>query len=277
MPWRRFLAEQRRARKLTRPQLASLSNVSVATLRAYESGHRNPPRVALVAILDALQLPPRERNLALAHAGFAPEGPRRADGSPNFLYSLDDAQAYVDSRPWPAAVVIEIRYIVWANPLWRRLFVPGPIDDFKAPLRIDRLGILSDPLAQERIQNWEQVAQVAVSLIKGTELGYVTDGRPNDGFAEFVQRLPPQPALMERLEGIWNSSPPQEPKILHAFPLDWLDPDVGLLRFELEFFTANEAIGIDLNNWIPRDAATWLRLEQLRAIGSIEELQATSP
>ena len=69
-----------------------MAGVSAETIKAYETGLRQPTRSYLVAILDALKVERHLRNDILVGAGFAPDGDSLGPAYlPHYMYSAEAA------------------------------------------------------------------------------------------------------------------------------------------------------------------------------------------
>jgi transcriptional regulator with XRE-family HTH domain len=71
--WNKRLRAARRDLGLSTADLATRAGLSVASVRAYETGRRHPTREHLSQILDCLRLDRQTRNEVLVDAGLAPQ------------------------------------------------------------------------------------------------------------------------------------------------------------------------------------------------------------
>lgn len=69
--WRTSLREHRKRRRLSQPEVARRSGLSVSAVRSYENGDRHPSPEALQAIIDAIGIPVEGANPIRAGAGYA--------------------------------------------------------------------------------------------------------------------------------------------------------------------------------------------------------------
>jgi hypothetical protein len=50
-----------------------------------------------------------------------------------------------------------------------------------------------------------------------------------------------------------------------AYELEWREPGYGTMRFQCFAWVVNEQDGIDIDDWIPMDAASWQVMERIIA------------
>jgi len=106
----------RERRGISQLDLALAAEVSTRHLSFVETGRARPGRELLLRLMDELQVPLRERNLALGVAGFAPVFQRRDYRD----FSFDSIRAIVDAalerqRPFPAYVIDRHWNVVASN------------------------------------------------------------------------------------------------------------------------------------------------------------------
>ena len=210
-PWRNDLARHRRAVGLTQAALAKQAGVSVAALRAYENGARDPARVVLHSILDVLKLGLHERNAILFGAGFASDSdtlnPSRA---PTYYFTLEQALAEIESHPWPAAVQSDVMEVLGANRILQRIWGVDLAREFSNPVERNILSVLTHPRFEGRLQNFDEVLEIALSVVKGHHLGPETAPEGSSAyFAAVMQHfMTGVPALVTRLAEAWVKTEP---------------------------------------------------------------------
>jgi transcriptional regulator with XRE-family HTH domain len=170
--WPHSLHAARRAVRLSRTALGRLAGVSAETIKAYETGLRQPTRSYLLAILDALKVERHLRNEILVGAGFAPDGDELGSiGVPHYMYSLADAAKHVEEMPWPAFVLNEYTEIVAANKLIELLWDIDLKREFPDPLDRNMIAVASNPRFAARVENWDATMQQGIGVFKGHHRG----------------------------------------------------------------------------------------------------------
>ncbi len=250
MGWRELLTRQRRAKGKSRRRLAEDTGISVAALRSYEDGHRNPPREILSALLDALNLTRRERNIILMQAGFAADDtldrPHYPGGS-----RLAEAIAHSEQCSWPVSITHEVGEIIWVNRLVAHLWEPAWCDEAERPER-STFNLLMHPVFRQRLENWESFVIGAVAVVKGYRAETQTG---SDEGADLIGHLAVPPAGLPGWAQLWAETPAKRPTMRTSAPLVWRDPTLGRLQFEI-VTTGDELARFELHDWIPADAAT---------------------
>lgn len=262
--WAGRLRRLREGVGLSRSQLGALAGVSSETVKAYESGRRGPSRLLLTSLLDALRAESFERNLILAGAGFVPDGPGPGARSASPEHSLEEAIAEVEATPWPAHVNNEFMEVVSANRAAQRLWRSDHQVEFPEPMDRNLLASLSNPRFADRIANWDEAVGLAVSILKGSSRGETLAEHPY--FQTIIQRfLEGDRRYVQRFLAVWECTEPGSFKWRFSYPIIWLDPDVGELRFRVCVNPASHKDSLSFNDWIPLDSATWRGLEVLAA------------
>jgi hypothetical protein len=224
----------------------------------------------LVALLDALSLPHRERNRILVQAGYAPDGASPNGGS-LLSFGAQEASGYVDECGWPAVVSHDLVAITHANPAaW--LLLRGVAAMEQSDAALGTFSLQFDPTIIRRVGNWQQMTRHLIALVKGHHLAR--------------SGLPPSPLVRLAVEALlrdypgggksdedggeigtlWHTTPPCVPRIRHHLPLAWLDPEVGAMDFDFITSVVNVTLGIELHEWIPTTAETWTKLQRLIAL-----------
>ena len=263
--WPRQLYAARTNLHLSRKALGKLAGVSEATIKAYELGFRQPTRVYLVAILDALRVERHTRNEIMTSAGFAPDGDQLgASHTPHYSFPMPEAKEHVEKMPWPAFVLNEYTEVVCCNDLVERLWGIDLEREFPNPLDRNLVSVASSPRFADRVENWEEMMAVGASVFKGHHRGPDGPEQPSVYFAQIVQRfMAGDPKYATRMAEIWAAAPPREPKIRWEYEVRWREPGLGRMHFFCIVNTANEQDGLAFNDWIPVDAESWERLGKL--------------
>ena len=266
--WSQALKAARERLGLSRARLADLASLSAETVRAYETGRRSATAQTLTAILDALKVEARTRNVILTGAGFAvPDTLFPPDQVPNYFFTVEEAAEEVERCRWPACVVNDVMELVAANQLVQRLWGVDLNSELTGSLERNLLGVASDPRFAEKVANWDEAVGTAIGVLKGHH--FEPDARPQDSsayFSEMMKRfLEGDPRYVRRFLDLWEVTPARAPKSRWSYPIVWEEPGLGTLRFQVQVSTCSEPDGLAFNDWIPLDAATWQALETLTA------------
>jgi transcriptional regulator with XRE-family HTH domain len=269
--WRAALRDAREAIRISRVELASNVGVSPETIRGYEKGRARPTRARLEALIEALKIPNGAANEIRQSIGYTlvptvHQGPNEE----HRYYTADELDGVVETVPWPEFVVNDPVEVVAANStvqaLWRIDFAHERKVRTRAQMNL--LAVASATNIGDRVKNWEEIVGILVSIFKAnTPAPYSLDA-PTPYFEEVVRHFASgAPAFLSRLFDVWNRAEPMQGKIRWTYPVIWLDPDVGELRFLATVSLANEEHSTFFNDWHPIDAATWEALERVKARG----------
>lgn len=263
--WPQALLSARKALRLTRPELGRLARVSPSTIKAYEYGIRQPTRIYLCAILDALRVERLTRNEILVMAGFAPDGDELgASRTPHYMYSVVAAAQHVAGMPWPAFVLNDNTEVVACNRLTELLWGIELEREFPNPLDRSLVSVASNPRFADRVENWEEMVGVGISVFKGHHLGPEQLDHASPYFSQVLERfLAGDQKYTSRLLSLWQETAPREPKVRWEYEVQWNEPGLGRMRFLAVVNTASEPDGLAFNDWVPVGAETWERLSQL--------------
>jgi transcriptional regulator with XRE-family HTH domain len=260
--WSLRLQAARKALRISRSELAAKARVSVQTVKAYELGLRHPSRLFLTAILDALKMERSTRNEILESAGFAPDGRHLGpDRSPNYMFTLDQALEYIEGLPWPAFIFNDVIEVVVANQTAQKLWGVDLEREFLTPIERNMLGISTLPRFGDKVENWDELIKVGISVFKGHHLGAETLEGTSLYFKEILDRfVKGNPAYAVRFAALWQEAEPHEPKVRWEYPVQWCEPGIGPIAFRGIATTANDPDGLAFNDWIPVGAESWANM-----------------
>lgn len=189
----RLLRQWRRARGMSQLELALASGISARHLSFVETGRAQASRAVVLRLAGALDLPLRDRNAALAAAGYA-QIYRQGDlGSPAMAPVLRAIEFILHQQePYPAIVMDRLCNVQRTNVAARRflaLFL-GPDVVRRQPLNLFRLLLQPDGL-RPHIENWEDMAKLVVLRLRRETHSSPT---PPEA-AEFLEEMLSQPGL----------------------------------------------------------------------------------
>jgi transcriptional regulator with XRE-family HTH domain len=136
------LRSWRQRRRLSQLDLALEAEVSARHLSFVETGRASPSREMILRLADQLDIPPRERNVLLVAAGYAPIFPeRRLDDA-----ELAPARAAIDSilaacLPYPAFALDRYWNVAATNGALPRLYEGVDPELLTPPLNAMRLSL----------------------------------------------------------------------------------------------------------------------------------------
>jgi len=266
--WALSLRKARTELGISRPVLAGRAGVSAQTVKSYELGLRRPSRPLLLALLDALGVERSARNAILAGAGFASDGellgPRNAD----YMFTLDEARELIEGLPWPSHVTSEQMEVMAANELAQRLWGVDLAHEFQGPAERNLMTFATLPRFADRVRNWDEVASVGISVLKGHHRQPVpAPEAATSYFGAVMERIfDGDPRYVRRLLDLWDGVAPRAPKVRWFYPVVWDYPGAGELRFMVSLATAHETAGLTFHDWLPLDADSWSRLEAIRLL-----------
>jgi transcriptional regulator with XRE-family HTH domain len=262
---RRALTEHRKRLRLSRPEVARRSGLSVSAVKAYETGTRHPSREALTAIIDSLGLTKAEAGPLLAGAGYATNwraifhetyGPR----------GVEWFAAEVQRSAWPAFVTNEASDLIAANGAFRALVGMPARERLPDPDRWNLFALLSSSPFAERIENWDEVMSFVLGLGKAGLRREVNPERPPPWVAEPLQRfLQGRPAFVTRMLKLWEPAEPVEHTTRMRCPMRWRHEGGQLMRFSGLIHVADVWQVFAWHDWIPEDAETMRLLGDLTA------------
>lgn len=270
--WNSLLRRARRSRGLALDAIAREAAVSPSSLKAYESGRRHPARPRLTAILDALGASQLERNAILSGAGFAVDASERLPDPRGREMPLDAACAEIHRYRWPAFVVNERAEIVEANTAGRRFWRMDPTAPGLASVERNALAFATDPEVADHLLNWDEAVGALIAAWKWA-FGADDPASPNGYFAQLIERVASgDAAYLDRLMDLWERTPAANVEQYRwSYPIMWEEPPFGVIRFHGFAWMVNTTDGIDIDDWIPADADSWLVMEAvLQAAGEAQ-------
>jgi transcriptional regulator with XRE-family HTH domain len=253
--WQRALREHRLRLRLSQPDVARRSGLSVSAVRSYESGDRHPSREALTAVIDALGLTSEQANPILNGAGYAGNW----HAIYNEAYGPRDVSWFaeqVERFAWPVFVTNEASDLIAANKASRRILdiPPGhalPDGEW------NMLAEGSKPKLAERLESWDDNMRFTLGLGKALVRREVNPERVPPWVAKAYERfLQGDPALVTRMLQLWSSSEPVAHTTRMTYPVRWRREDGTLLRFTAIMTVADVWHVFAWHDWIPDDAET---------------------
>lgn len=263
--WSQLLADTRERLDVSQLRLAELSGVSLGSVKAYEQGRRHASRDHLSAMLSALNVTYSVRNEVLVAAGYARDdhGERVDPGKRRRMVNLSQAVSEVSEYRWPALVANENAEILGANNAMRKLWRIEPHGSF-FQLGDPAICAATHPEIAHRILNWDEAVGQQIAHFKSSVLGAEDLDSPSPYFARVISLLQQgDPAYVQRFVELWDRTEPSYPT-QHRWPyrVVWQEPDGEAMRFQCFGWTVNEEDGLDIDDWIPTDAQTWLALDR---------------
>jgi transcriptional regulator with XRE-family HTH domain len=263
--WSRQFARVRSRLGISQAELAALSHVSHASIKAYEEGKRHPSRPYLAALLDALKLDRAERNSIMTAAGYASDGLSLRATNEDVTFTIEEAAREIERYAWPAFIVNEMMGVPCANRVAQTLWGVDLDREFLDPNERNLFSVVSNPRIATRCVNLDEVLLVVVAVWKGHHRGAETLDAPSPLFGAMLEQfLNGDPAVVGRFAAAWQTGAPRTPKLRWDYPVVWDEPGIGVMRFHCFASAASEVDGLSFNDWIPLDAVTWERLERVR-------------
>lgn len=264
--WKTALRQWRTEESLTQAQVASRSGLSVAAVRAYESGARHPSATSMQALIDAIGIPRDEANAMLASAGYS------VDQYSVYNWGLETAtleslKAEADGLRWPAHITNQAYDVVHANPMFQAIMEIDMTQEYTHHGGHSLISNIVDPLFASRMENWDEVIGFMAGLAKSDPRWQAnTNGNPAPWLQGPMQRLMQgDPALIQRFFTIWASAEPIPHRLRQRFQFNWLYEGRRLMRFTCVLALANIADELHWNEWAPADAETWAILDEIAA------------
>jgi len=142
------LREWRQRRRMSQLDLALEAEISARHLSFLETGRSTPSREMILHLAEQLEVPPRERNVLLVSAGYAPMFPERGLDDP----ALAAARAAIDQvleghKPFPAFAIDRRWNIVASNAALPQMYEGVAPHLLAAPMNGLRLSLHPEGLA----------------------------------------------------------------------------------------------------------------------------------
>lgn len=263
--WNELLAEVREKLHVSQLRLAELSGVSLGSVKAYEQGRRHASRDHLQAMLSALRVSYATRNAVLVAAGYAADdqGERKIPDKRQRMVQLSQAVSEISEYRWPSYVANENAELLGANNAARKLWRIEPHGSY-FKLGDPVICAATHPEIARRIINWDEAVGQQIAHFKSSVLGSEDLDAPSPYFARVIGLLQEgDPAYVQRFVDLWDRTEPSFP-MHHRWPyrVVWQEPDGERMTFQGFAWTVNEEDGLDIDDWIPTDAQTWLALDR---------------
>lgn len=266
--WHALLRQARTNAGLSRARLAHLAGLHPRALDNWEAGRRIPERPLLLRLLRRCTIDGATANAVLAAAGYelepsdwslflAGEPPRtmpdhyQATTAPPA--SIAALSREIDAHPWPCLVIDSACRVTDANAAAARVFhapdwVAGDLHG-QSLLRL----VLSKE-TRDQFLNWDEVV---TTLVPAT-LQRDQEGRARSTLPEAIHRLAlEEPALVRRLEALWQAAPSSVLQSRVVFPVRWREAGGAHLSFDAMLLPALGHGAPWLLDWRPADAPTW--------------------
>lgn len=250
-PFGHALRRWREQRRISQLELALRAGTTQRHLSFIERGRSLPGRTKVIRLAESLNLPLRERNLLLLHAGYAPAYPEGTLDDRDLHAVRDALQAILKGHePYPAMIVNRAGELLFANQACELFFDNLPAHLLAPPINTRRIALHPEGLAG-RISNFETWApQITESLRR--ELDHNPDPRLQALLGELERYLPDRLVPADHLG--------------FAVPLELATPHgpVRLITTITTFATATDVSLAELRMeaFLPADDATAERLHQ---------------
>lgn len=264
MDFREGIRSWRRKTGITQAQVASRSGLSVASIRAYETGARNPSHQSLQWIVHALGMPRDEANRIIAGAGYAVN----SSSTYNWGYepvSLTELAAEADSLAWPAFITNQGYDVVHANPAHQRVFEVDLSAEYTGHGERNLIAQAVNPVFASRMLNWDEAIGFVAGLAKADERWHSERAtQPAPWLQGAMVRLAQgDPALVQRLLEIWLNAKPRPRRFRHRYNIAWLYRGEHRMHFTCINAISNVSDELHWNEWIPEDSETWRLLSEI--------------
>lgn len=264
--WSALLVAARTRLGVSQADLATRSHVSLPTVKAYEQGKRHPSRPYLTAILDALHVSVMERNAIMDAAGYAADHREIVPGVKELDLTPEESQAELDRLSWPAFVLNDASEVVFTNTIMELVWGVDLRSEFQDVSDRSMLAVASDPRFADRLLNWDEAVSALAAVYKGHFRGGEDLEEPSPSFKRVLDRfLSGDPAYVARFLQVWQDAPEATVNLRWHYRMVWDVPGIGAMDFDCVVSHCNQSEAWSFNDWIPRDAASWAVLDQLKA------------
>jgi transcriptional regulator with XRE-family HTH domain len=199
------LREWRRHRGLSQLDLALRVPVSPRHVSFLETGRASPSRSMVLRLLDALDVPLRERNRALLAAGFAPAYSETALRDDQMAHVRRAVRMLLERQdPYPAFALDGAWNVIDANRTHARLvstLLPAAGDEASNLLRL----LCAPHLLRPYVLNWHACTRILLHQVRHR----LDAPRPPEGLAEVVAEIRGYPDVPSLLEGGFESTEAQ--------------------------------------------------------------------
>jgi transcriptional regulator with XRE-family HTH domain len=269
--WRQQFQLARRALRISVDDLARATGISASSIRAYESGRRNPPREQLRKLLDAARVSAGDANEIMADAGYAADDTLYPGEEDAYYYKAGPAlDAAVELVPWPEFVTNDTSEVVAANAACEAIWGLDYKHErsWRTRAQMNLLSVASDHRFVERLTNWDEAIGFLAGIFKGRPRSPESLDDPSAHLSEVIAEFSKgNGQRMARLIDLFAAAPALPGRVRHGYRIVWRDDDFGEMRFYGLLNPCSEPDGLAFNDWIPIDAATWSVLEQVKARG----------
>lgn len=170
-PFGEMLRQWRQRRRFSQLDLALDTEMSQRHLSFIESGRSRPSREMVIRLAEQLELPPRERNIMLLAAGFAPVYPERRFDAPDFATARETIGLILDRHmPHPALAIDRHWTLLMANRAASALMTGCAEHLVTPPVNVLRLSLSLDGLASRILNFPEWRAHILARLSREVEL-----------------------------------------------------------------------------------------------------------
>jgi len=257
--WPRAVREDRKRKRLSRPEIARRSGLSPSAVKAYETGTRHPSREALTAIIDALGMTTGQANPILAGAGYATNWRaifHEAYGPREVSWFTEQ----VELATWPVFVTNEASDIVAANRVFRTLIGIPLAETLPRPDKWNFIAMATHPWWADRVDNWDEAMSWALGLAKSGLRRNINLERPAPwSFESYKQLLKGDPAYIARMLKLWEPAEPVDHTTRMRYPARWRHETGAVMRFAAVVHVADVWQVFAWHDWVPEDPET-LRL-----------------
>jgi hypothetical protein len=258
-----MLASARESVGLSQERLSILSGVSLGSVKAYEQGRRHSSRAQLVALLDAMRVSRVTRNAVLVAAGYASEPVTQTRTGPPRGLTQAEAVEEMGRYRWPSFLCNENAEILNANDAGKKMW---QIDPFGSLFRLGdpALCVATHPEIVRRLVNWDQAVSQQIAGWKSHYRAAESLDEPSAYFEQILARLNRgDPQAVRRFLHLWDvTEPSYQPLQRWPYDIVWDEPGYGRMRFQCFAWSVNPDDGLDIDDWIPADAETWITLER---------------
>ncbi len=261
--WRTSLREHRKLRRLSQPEVARRSGLSVSAVKSYESGDRHPSPETLQAIIDAIGIPVEDANPILGGAGYAIDWQELLNARYEHR-NLDALAGEVERYAWPVFVTNQATDLMCANKAFRRVVSIDPHVQLPDKLEWNFLAQASNPAFASRLESWDESVSFMLGIAKADPRFAINLERPTPFLSEALRKfLNGDPRYIGRLLGLWEAAKPVPHTTRMRYPIRYRIETGDLLSFICTMHVADIWQELSWHDWVPADAPTIVALESL--------------